>query len=160
MIGWISANCIVPIIVFAKKFGLFESKQVYTDSLGNIISSVSSKLNGWGIISCILIGLTLTSIVKEIASAYTGYSLTKQCFDGIVKSVIPLGIAYAVCYFLNGVIAQVMFCLGTLIICKCVAIPLNPLPKWKYEKRGVEDYTDALSYLTKLVKSKEKGDSQ
>ena len=67
---------------------------------------------------------------------------------------------YGVCFFLNGVIGQIMFCLATLIVCKLVAIPLNPLPKWRYEKSGIEDYNDLLSNLTEIVKNfqKKEGD--
>jgi hypothetical protein len=44
-----------------------------------------------------------------------------------------------------------------IIVCKAIAIPINPLPKWKYETKGYEDYSDLLGSLTKFVKSRKKG---
>lgn len=159
MFGWIAANCVIPIAVFANKFGLFKDNVPETDSLGNVIKTPSIALNGWGIIGCIIIGLTAVSIMKEIIAAYPTYSLTKQVFVGVTKTVIPLAVIWLTCYFLNGVISEVMFCLGTVIICRLVAIPLNPLPKWRYEKNSIEDYSDFFSSFTKLVKEHKGGGS-
>lgn len=155
MAGWFGVGCVTPICVFAAKFGLFKTTPTY-DALGNTVSDVNVSLNGWGIIACILIGSYLVNIIQEVADAHTGYSLVKQCYMGVAKT-IPLIIAYVVCYFLSGVMAQTMYCLAWLIICKLAATPLNPLPKWKYEKKGVEDYSDALKVLTGLVKTLKKG---
>ena len=157
MAGWFGIGCATPISVFAAKFGLFESTPT-VDALGNPISDVSVSLSGWGIIGCLILGSYLTNIVKEVADANEGYSLTKQCYTGISKT-IPLVVLYVVCYFLSGVISQAMYCLAWVIVCRLASTPLNPLPKWKYEKKGVEDYTDALKYLTNIVKLKKGGDS-
>lgn len=156
MAGWLGTNCVAPIAVFANKFGLFTEEQyqpVY-DELGNLVNETPPALNGWGIMSCILIGFTLMSIVREVADAYTGYSLTKQTLTGIVKSVMPLIIAFCVCYFLEGVLYNVKYCLVVLIISKCISIPLNPLPQWRYEKNGIEDYNDALGTVVEYLKHK------
>lgn len=157
MLCWIAASCIVPVSVFAVKFGLFSEKQyapVY-DELGNVVNATPPALNGWGIVSCFIVGFTLVSILKEVIKAYTGYSLIKQFLTGIVQSIIPLVIGFAVCYFLDGVLDNVKYCLLVLIITKLVAIPLNPLPKWRYEKNGVENYNDFLSTIASYIKKKE-----
>lgn len=156
MVGWFGVGCLTPITVFAVKFGLFKVTPT-VDSLGNTVSDTSISLSGWGIVACLLLGSYIANIVKEVADAYTGYSLAKQCYKGIAKT-IPLVMAYLICYFLSGVMTEVMYCLAWLIICRLVAIPLNPLPKWKYEKKGIEDYDDALKYLTNIVKLKKGGD--
>lgn len=156
--GWFGIGCVTPIAVFATKFGLFKVTPV-TDSLGNPVSGTNVSLSGWGIVACVLLGSYVASIIQEVADAHTGYSLAKQCYTGIAKT-IPLIVAYLVCYFLSNVISQVTYCLAWLIICRLIALPLNPLPKWKYEKKGVEDYTDALKYLTDIVKRKKGGDAE
>lgn len=156
MAGWLATSCAAPIAVFANKFGLLSEDQykpVY-DELGNLISETPPALNGWGILSCILVGFTLMSIIKEITNAYTGYSLTKQVLTGIVHSVMPLIIAFCICYFLEGVLYHVKYCLIVLIISKTVSIPLNPLPAWRYEKSGVEDYNDAIKTIAAYFKNK------
>lgn len=157
MLGWFGIGCATPIAVFAAKFGLFKATPT-TDALGNVISDVNVSLNGWGIVACLILGSYLTNILREVADANEGYSLTKQCYDGIAKTM-PLIILYVVCYFLSGVLSQAMYCLAWVIVCRLVSTPLNPLPKWKYEKKGVEDYNDALSYLTTLVKRRKDGET-
>lgn len=162
MLGWVTTACVVPILTFSVKFGLFNKTTVKTDALGNVIETTSTSLNGWGLIACIIVGITISSILKEIIAAYPKYSLAKQCLSGFKKTVLPLIIGFFACTFLNGVIPHIMFCLGTLTICQAIAIPLNPLPKWRYEKTGVEEYSSAINYLTDIVKRRdsksEKGD--
>lgn len=123
-----------------------------------MILEKSYALNGWGIISCFLIGYTLIQVMREVIKSYTGYSLTKQILEGILKSVLPLTITYAICYFLYGAIEQIMFCLAIIIITRLIAIPLNPLPKWRFEKTGKEDYSEATALLAKIAKSLKTGD--
>ena len=159
MTGWTGVGVVAPIATFASKFGLFSSQEPVVDALGNTVESGGIALNGWGIVCCFLIGSYIMQILKEVVAANQGYSLTKQVYDGVVK-LMPLIIAYGICFFLNGVLGQIMYCLAILIVCRAAAIPLNPLPKWRYEKSGVEDYRDLLSGLTEIVKNiKKKGDS-
>ena len=67
MVGWLLTGTAAPIGVFAWKFGLFDvtSYTTTTDELGNV-TSVSVALNGWGILSCFLIGWTMINIIKTI----------------------------------------------------------------------------------------------
>lgn len=152
MSGWLGVGVVTPVVTFATKFGLFVEQEPVVDALGNTIEPAGIAFNGWGIVCCVLVGSYIMQILKEIVAANQGYSLTKQCYDGVMK-LIPLIIAYGVCYFLNGVLAQVMFCLGTIIACRAAAIPLNPLPKWRFDKTGIEDYSDLLTGLTNIVKN-------
>lgn len=160
MLGWITMSCIIPIVTFSVKFGLFNKNVVKTDSLGNVIEAQSTSLNGWGIIACAIVGYTASVVIKEVITAYPQYSLAKQWLTGFRKTVLPLLIGFFICLFINNVVQHIMFCLGTLAVCQFIAIPLNPLPKWRYEKTGSEDYSSALNYLTEIVKKKksEKGD--
>lgn len=163
MVGWLVMSCIIPIVTFSVKFGLFNKEKIVTDSLGNVIESSSTSLNGWGLVACVIVGYTASTVLKEVIAAYPQYSLAKQWLTGFTKTVLPLLVGFFICLFINGVIQHIMFCLGTLAVCQFIAIPLNPLPKWRYEKAGVENYSTALDYLTEAVKRKkekaEKGDS-
>lgn len=152
MVGWIGVGCGVPIGIFAHEFGLFTKTVTEYDELGNVISQTSTSLNGWGIISVILVGSFLTTILKEMAEAKTGYSLLKQCYVGLYKTM-PLIIALAVFYFLSGVVEQALYCLTILVGCRLASIPLNPLPKWRYEKQNEENYETLTDVLTNFVKS-------
>ena len=151
LISWLLVGCVAPIVFFATEFGLFEDSAIVKDELGNVIARTNYSLNGWGIVSCVLVGSFISNILKDVADAHTGYSLVKQCYKGIC-STMPLIIAFSVCYFLNGVLEQVMTCLIVIIFCKLISTPINPLPKWKYEKQGSEDYSTMFENLTKFVK--------
>lgn len=159
MIGWLAAGVGAPISVFAIKFGLFTEYgyAVTTDELGNVVDS-HVALNGWGIVSAFLIGFTAISIVSEIIDAYSNkYSFTKQCLVGLKNRIIPLAIALVICFFLKGVIEQIIFCIEIIGLSQIAAIPLNPMPKWKAKVKGEEDYSDVITGLRKLLKTK-KGD--
>ena len=152
MIGWLASGVAAPISTFAIKFGLFTSYgyEVKTDELGNVLET-HIALNGWGILSAVLVGFTIISILNEIVDAYTAkYSLAKQTLVGIKNKIVPLAIAIVICYFLKGCIDQIIFCLTTIGICQIAAIPLNPLPEWKAKVKKEEDYS--LNFQQNLYK--------
>ena len=156
--GWVGTSCIAPIVVFANKFGLFKEahyEPVY-DELGNTINASPPALNGWGILSCLIIGFTIMNILKEVSKAYIGYSFTKQIIKGIC-STIPIVICFAICYFLEDNISTIKYCLAVIIVTKLISIPINPLPKWRYEKTGVEVYENFLKTISGYLKSLKKG---
>ena len=159
MIGWVVAGVAAPITTFSIKFGLFTEygyQAVTTDELGNV-TGMHVALNGWGIISCALIGFTIISVLNEIIDAYSKkYSFTKQILIGLRNRIIPIAIAIAAFYFLKGCMEQIIFCLTVIGIGQLVAIPINPLPKWKAEKKGEEDYSDILTGLRKFLKRENK----
>lgn len=157
MVFWLLIGCVTPILVFAIKFGLFTVEPT-VDSMGNPLETTHVALNGWGIIACLVIGKYITYIIKEISDAHKGYTFAKQCWQSVTHT-IPIVIAYVLCYFLSGVISQLMFCLAVLAVCKLVSYPINPLPKWKFEKKGVEDYTELTDVLTNFIKNVTKGGS-
>lgn len=155
MAGWILTGTVAPITTFAIKFGLFTEYgyNITTDELGNV-TGTRIALNGWGIISILLIALTINAILKEILAAHSKYSLTKQCLQGAISRIVPCLIALGITYYISGVIKQIEFCLVVLIITQCAAIPLNPLPAWKYKKLGEESYGDVLTEIVKLLKKR------
>ena len=158
MIGWLAAGVGAPITTFALKFGLFTKYgyEVTTDELGNVTGS-HIAINGWGIVSIVLIGAAVLSIISEIIDAYSHkYSLTKQCLVGLKNRIIPIAIAIGVCFYLKGVIEQIIFCLTVIGISQLAAIPLNPMPEWKSRVKGEEDYSDIITGLRTFLKSRNK----
>ena len=150
LLSWLGIGCGVPIGVFAYKFGLFKTTEVLYDELGNVIPQTNISLNGWGIVSILLICSFLSTVLKEVADSCVGYSLIKQCYIGIYKTV-PYIVAFGILYFLKTILAQAMFCLSIVIICRLISIPLNPLPKWRYEKLDVENYSTLLENISELL---------
>lgn len=157
MAGYMLAGVGAPITTFAIKFGLFDTYgyETVTDELGNIVGT-RIALNGWGIISVVLTGFFFINMLQQIVESYSGYSMTKQVLMGVYRKILPLAIAIGVCYFLKGVLDQVIFCLITIGISQIVAIPLNPLPKWSAD-RGEESYEDLISRGIELFKRKKGG---
>lgn len=155
LIMWVGASCIAPIAVFSNKFGLFKetSYEPVYDELGNVVNASPPALNGWGIVSCLIVGFTVISMLKEISKAYVGYSFTKQIIQGIL-SAIPIMICFAICHFLKDNLDAIRYCLATIILTKLIAIPLNPLPKWRYEKSGIEAYDDFITTVSKYIKER------
>lgn len=158
MIGWAAAAVAAPITTFSIKFGLFTEYgyQVTTDDLGNV-TGMKVALNGWGIVSILLIAFAIISVLNEVIDAYAKkYSYAKQILLGIKNKIVPIAVAIGVCYFLKGVVDQIIFCLTTIGICQLAATALNPLPEWKSKKKGEEDYSDLISLLPKYIRSKMK----
>jgi hypothetical protein len=152
MAGYVLAGVGAPITTFAVKFGLFNTYgyETVTDELGNVVGT-RVALNGWGIVSVVLAGVFFINVMKQIVASYSGYSMTKQVLMGVYQKILPLAIAIGICYFLKGVLDQILFCLITIGISQIVAIPLNPLPKWSAD-RGEESYEDLISRGISLFK--------
>lgn len=158
MLGWFTAGVVAPITTFSIKFGLFTEYgyNVTTDELGNV-TGMNIALNGWGIVSVLLIALAMFEIINEVIAAQgTGYTYTKQLLQGFKSRILPIAIALGVSWYLKGVIDQIVFCLVVILISQTVAMALNPLPQWRSEKLGKEDYTDALSSLISIIKEHSK----
>lgn len=151
LIAWIIAECVVPIVIFAVRFDLFSITKPTADAMGNVIAKTTVSINGWGIVSCIVLGVSVIQVLKELCESFTGFSLTKQIFKGFASSVIPLMVGYFVCYFLAGAINDVMFCLMAIALSRALAVPLNPLPQWKYETQQKENYDSAFNIITKAL---------
>ena len=157
MIGYVLAGVGAPVTTFAIKFGLFDTYgyETVTDELGNVVGT-QVALNGWGIISVVLTGLFFINVMKEIVDGYSGYSMAKQVLIGIYKKILPLGVAIGVCFYLKGVLEQIIFCLATIGISQIVAIPLDPLPQWSAE-HGEESYSGLIERGIELFKRRKGG---
>lgn len=156
MLGWVASAVVAPISVFSIKFGLFTEYgyTVTTDELGNV-TGMNVALNGWGIVSVCLVIYAIYSVLNEVIDAFSHkYSYIKQILVGLKNKIIPIALAIGICYFLKGVLDQVIFCLITIGISQIAATAVNPLPKWKSEVKGEEDYSDLLAILPKYLKSK------
>ena len=158
MVGWLATGLGAPITTFSIKFGLFNSYgyETMTDELGNV-TGTKIAINGWGIVSIILVIFTISSILKEVIEAYSNeYTLAKQCLVGIKNKILPIAILLALCYCLKSCLDQAIFCLTVIGIAQIAAIPLNPLPQWKWNKLHKEDYSDLLTGLTTFIRKQNK----
>lgn len=112
---------VIPVIFIGWRYDLFKKASNF-------------KLSGWGLIAIIFIFAFLKVLVGYIRAGIKEYSMLKQVLNGIFKVLIPLGVLLLLCVGIRSNIEQFIQALSCAIICETIAIPLNPFPKWVYEK--------------------------
>lgn len=109
------------------------------------------RIGGWGIIGIVILGVFVLTVAKYIKLALsTTYSLVSQWLSGIIKVIIPILAFYLIIYNVRSDIELLLQVLGVVIVCEFIAIPINPLPKWAYEKQKnvrVEERKETMDYL-------------
>ena len=120
---WSLCACVLPFLFIALRFEIFKS-----------VSKL--QFGGWGIIAIIVVAVFTFTVVKYVRLALNAkYTLTGQILNGICKVIIPLLVLLAVLYCVRDSVIATVKVLGIIIFLEAVAIPLNPLPKWVYEKQ-------------------------
>ena len=121
--SWFVFACALPFSFVAWRFDLFKA-----------VSKI--QFGGWGIIAIVIVAVFAFTIIKYVKLAFSGkYSLIAQILDGFCKIVLPLLLCLIVLYSVRDNVILMIQVLGCVTICETVAIPLNPLPKWAYEKQ-------------------------
>ena len=118
---WALFSCAIPVAFIGWRYSLF-----------NKVSSLS--LSGWGLIAVVIIFAFLIVVVKYVKAGFVEWSMTKQIITGIMKVIVPLGTILAVCISIRSNIDMFIQALSCTILCEVIAIPINPFPKWVYEK--------------------------
>jgi hypothetical protein len=90
------------------------------------------QIGGWGLFALIFLGVFVTKTIKIVRMGLP-YSLVTQILEGIVKVLIPLGIAALCAFYLQNAMKQLFQFLCLTFVCEAVAIVVNPLPKWLHE---------------------------
>lgn len=144
---WCIFACVLPFLFIAYRFDLFKT-----------VSKIS--VSGWGIFALIIIFIFAFALMKYIKIGFKGkFSFSVQCLGGFFKIIVPLLCMYL---FINSVKENINYflqVLGCVIICETIAIPINPMPKWAYEKQKevrAEDRKDTLEYIFSSVTEKKK----
>ena len=131
--AWFAFACAAPVGFIAWRYDLF---------------ATVSKVNfgGWGLVAIAIIAAFALSVVKYVKQGLKGWSMTKQVLSGIAKVLVPLLALYFALAAIRDSLDAFLQALGVTIASEAVAIPLNPLPKWAYEKsRGeTEDAIDVI----------------
>lgn len=135
---WTVFACVLPFLFIVFRFNLFQT-----------ISKM--RFGGWGIIAVIIVAFFAIAILKYVKIALNAkYSMTAQLLNGFCKVIIPLLTVYLIVYGFRDDIGMLLQVMGVVIICEAIAIPINPLPKWAYEKQKdvrVEERKEAFDYL-------------
>ena len=118
---WTLFSCVIPVIFIGWRYSLFSK-----------VSSIS--LSGWGLIAVVIVFAFVIVVVKYIKAGFVEWNMLKQIINGIIKVVLPLGTMLAVCVSIRSNIDMFIQALSCTLLCEVIAIPINPFPKWVYEK--------------------------
>ena len=112
------------------------------------------QIGGWGLFGIMFLGIFFAKTIKVVRMGLP-YSLITQILEGVIKVLIPLGVAALAAFYLRNVMQQLFQFLCITFICETIAIVVNPLPKWLYEhqlderKNTIKDVLQTLDILKK-----------
>lgn len=121
IILWALFSCVIPVVFIGWRYNLFSK-------VGGL------QLSGWGLIAIVIIFVFLYVVVKYIRAGFIEWSMTKQIINGICRVVIPLGALLLICISLKNNLDIFIQALSCVLVSEIIAIPLNPFPKWVWEK--------------------------
>ena len=128
VILWLVFAGVVPIVCIIDKY--------------DMIKNGTLKYTGWAIIVLAII----TIIIMVVLGYYLKlmkWSMTKQIISGIRNVMIPLCLLFVGAGLIASNIENIRYILVVSIFSEAVAIPINPFPKWVYE-RNISDLKEAL----------------
>lgn len=135
---WTTFACVLPFLFIVLRFEIFST-----------ISKM--RIGGLGVIAIAILAFFVFTILRYIKLALSAkYSLIGQIINGFCKIIIPLVAALLILNSIKSSIDVMMQALGCVISCEAIAIPLNPLPKWAYEKQKdvrADERKEAFDYL-------------
>lgn len=134
---------IFPFAFIAWRFSLFTQ-----------VSKIS--LNGWGIVGIAILFLISRFYFKALKGKLP-YSMALQIIQGIFTIIVPLIALVGVLYAIRNDIDYFIQALLITIVCECVAIPVNPLPKWAYEQKD-KQLNNKFSELIRNIYKENKGE--
>lgn len=138
LISWLIFALVLPLAFLMYRFDIFKT-----------VSKV--RISGITIIGIIIIAFVAITIIKYVKMAFSNkYSPIAQLLSGICKIIVPLVALIAILTYVRNEIDLVIQALYCVTACELVAIPLNPLPQWAYEKQKdvrVEERKETFDYL-------------
>lgn len=142
-IAWALFACVLPVLFIGWRYDLFR-----------VVSNV--QFGGWGLIAVVMIFAFLTVFARYLKSGFPEWSMTKQIVSGVAKILIPLGALLAICVSIRSSLDYFIQALSCTLMCEAIAIPLNPFPKWVWDKSQGR-FESSLDYLAERIgKGKDK----
>lgn len=105
------------------------------------------QLSGWGMFAVVILLFFARALAKYIKAGFVEWSMWKQIIGGVAKIVLPLGGLLAICVAIRANVEYFIQALSCTLMCEIMAIPVNPFPKWVWEKsKGrFESYIDYMA---------------
>ena len=121
---WVILSLIVPFAFIAVKYGLFSP----TDTL----EQTQYKMSGWGVCALVVVGIILMTMMGSAIKCLPKYSMASQCMSGYLKLMPLLLLIFGLDAIKNSV-GSFIEVLIVVFVTQCVAIPVNPFPRWAHE---------------------------
>lgn len=140
-IAWSMFACGIPVIFIGWRYDLF--KKVGT-----------MQLSGWGIIGIIILGTFLYVLGRYIKAGFAEWSMFKQVITGIIKTLLPIGALLALLTGIRQNIDCLIQAVTCVLISEAIAIPINPFPRWVWEKTKGR-FESMIDYVASKINHKE-----
>lgn len=119
LIAFIIAGCVLPFSFIAYRYDIFKSPH--------------STLTGVGFLAIILVLIFAIYVLKMVKKAHP-HTMTTQIISGYTYVAIFLLLPLMWLQAIDGDIEMFEQVLEVIILCELVAVPVNPLPLWAYQK--------------------------
>ena len=144
---WACMAVVAPVAFIVWRYELFTPKTSY-------------QFGGWGFVAVVIIAAFAISVFRYVDKGIPGWSMLKQVLKGLCRVTVPLLALY---FALSSIASNIELFLQSLAVvtaCETAAIPLNPLPKWAWDKNK-EEYEGMLDLaFRKYDEHKEKREKQ
>lgn len=142
--AWTVFSCVLPVAFIAWRYDLFTK-------VGTL------QLSGYGVVAVIILAAFAIAVCKYVKRAMDAkWTMAGQCISGTAKVIVPLFALFLVLKAMEQSIGIFIQCLGVVIVCETIAIPLNPMPRYVYE--ATEGRTqDTIDYFFRKVDERKEG---
>lgn len=89
---------------------------------------------GWGWIAAMVIFFFMLYVMNQLRKTLP-WSYFSQIVTGMMKVILPLTLVYVLVWNLQDSIDYFLQSLAAIIVCECVAICVNPFPKWRHDHK-------------------------
>lgn len=123
---------VIPCVYFIVRFNLFTEFS-------------KLQIGFWGfVVFGIIIGVLWVLAGYYLEGLKTKWTILKQIVSGGIKLILPLLLVLLILTWLKDNIALMIESLYVIIPSECVAIVVNPLPRWCFENNvdGIGEITD------------------
>lgn len=111
----------LPIGFMAWRFELFVEKPSTT------------SVSGWGLVLILIVVVFILKLINGLRKGLKPGSMVKQIVDGLYNVSIPLCLVTFIIHLMSGVTEELTQVLVVLTFCETICIPINPIPRWRFE---------------------------
>lgn len=116
----------------------------------DIFTDGPHAIGGVGLLVGIIAIIASIYVIHEVRTTLP-YSFLTQVLTGIARVVVPLLGIYILLDFMKDSIYLLSQSVLATMLCECVAIPVNPFPKWKHD-HGIEEKDEGFLRFARIFR--------